>query len=120
MDGKTYNGWTNYETWVTALWLDNDAGSSAHWTEQARECWEAAPRSKQVREWEFTQHDAATIDLAERLKSEIHDLNPVGDASLFADLMNAALSEVDWREIAAHYVDQVADETGISGEEGGQ
>ena len=23
---KTYNGWTNYETWNVALWLQNDPG----------------------------------------------------------------------------------------------
>ena len=25
MTTKTYNGWTNYETWAVALWLDNSA-----------------------------------------------------------------------------------------------
>ena len=24
---KTYNGWTNYETWNVALWMDNDYGN---------------------------------------------------------------------------------------------
>ena len=24
MTDTTYNGWTNYETWNVALWLDND------------------------------------------------------------------------------------------------
>ena len=24
---KTYNGWTNYETWAVGLWIDNEQGS---------------------------------------------------------------------------------------------
>jgi hypothetical protein len=24
MENKTFNGWTNFETWQAALWLDND------------------------------------------------------------------------------------------------
>ena len=24
MENQTYNGWTNFETWQAALWLDND------------------------------------------------------------------------------------------------
>ena len=34
---RKYNGWTNYETWATALWLDNERESYDYWREQARE-----------------------------------------------------------------------------------
>ena len=27
MENQKYNGWNNYETWVTALWIDNDYNS---------------------------------------------------------------------------------------------
>ena len=26
MENQTYNGWTNYETWQAALWIDNEYG----------------------------------------------------------------------------------------------
>jgi len=26
MENKTFNGWTNFETWQAALWMDNDYG----------------------------------------------------------------------------------------------
>ncbi len=29
MNNTSYNGWTNFETWQAALWLDNDAGGLA-------------------------------------------------------------------------------------------
>jgi hypothetical protein len=40
MNEKTYNGWTNYETWLVKLWIDNDEGSYHYWTERAREVYE--------------------------------------------------------------------------------
>lgn len=27
MEDKKYNGWNTYETWLTALWIDNDYSS---------------------------------------------------------------------------------------------
>jgi hypothetical protein len=33
-DEQGYNGWSNYETWNVALWIDNDEGLN----ELAREC----------------------------------------------------------------------------------
>jgi hypothetical protein len=38
MNDKKYNGWSNYETWVTNLWLTNDENTYA----QCREIAEAA------------------------------------------------------------------------------
>jgi hypothetical protein len=36
-DDKKYNGWTNYETWNVALWLDNEQSSERHWRGAAQE-----------------------------------------------------------------------------------
>ncbi|NER31140.1 MAG: hypothetical protein F6J89_26845 [Symploca sp. SIO1C4] len=33
---QTYNGWTNYETWAVALWIDNDYGSHQYRKELSR------------------------------------------------------------------------------------
>ena len=103
MNAKTYNGWTNYETWNVALWLDNDQGSERYWREAAQECYSEAEASRS-----FTRQEQATLDLSQRLKNEIEEANPVADqASMWADLMGAALSEVNYHEIAEHYIENV-------------
>ena len=109
-ESTTYNGWTNYETWCVALWLDNEASSSAYWREQAEECCRAAPESRRVHEWGFTPHETARMALAQRLEEDIHEADPLPESGLYSDLLGAALSEVNWYEIAGHYVDDVADE----------
>jgi hypothetical protein len=71
-----YNGWTNYETWNVALWLDNEQGTYSL-----------------VREWA----DEIRVD----------DMAPDLGASMFADLLGAALSAVDWAEIAENILSEV-------------
>lgn len=101
MNDKTYNGWSNYETWLVALWLDNDAGSNKR---SFREAWDA-----------LTQADGnvgeATEIMADALE-EMHDEErpDSGGSGVFHDLLSAALSEVNWREIARNCIDAVADE----------
>lgn len=110
---KTYNGWTNYETWNVALWLGNDQGSQNYWSEAAQECYDNAEE-----EHSFTRVERATLDLSDRLKSEMEEANPVADqASMWADLMGAALSEVNWYEIAEHYIEDVEKDEGEESEE---
>jgi hypothetical protein len=106
---KTYNGWTNYETWNVALWIGNEQNSSEYWAEQAQECWDNADG----REGVLTREERAKYDLADRLKSEFEEGKEEvlkaakATASVWGDLLGAALSEVNWDEIAGNYIDDV-------------
>lgn len=91
---KGYNGWSNYETWCVKLWIDNDQGSYEYWREMTQECWENSGHDK----------DATLRKLFYMLKDE-HEENTPETVGVYADLLNAALSEVDWHEIAESLFD---------------
>jgi hypothetical protein len=106
-NNKRYNGWTNYETWNVALWLRNDAGSDQYWSERTEEIARAAEPEY---DWE-DKRGAAVRDLAQEIQSEIEESDPLADqASLFSDLLRAALSEVNWREIAENWLSDLPSE----------
>ena len=100
---KTYNGWKNYETWCVALWLDNEPGTYDHANELARNAFDRAGAEPRGR---LTHEAAALINLAVALKGWVEDdLLPDLGASMAGDLLGAAISEVDWRAIAEHYIE---------------
>ena len=86
-----YNGWTNYETWVWKLWIDNDQGTQEYWLETAQE--------------------STLANLAEQLESEANDQmeNAAGTAGPITDILGAAMSQINWREIAESLIEE-ADE----------
>lgn len=89
---KTYNGWSSYETWAVKLWIDNDQGLAEFFNHEAR-CAKSA------------------YDLSNVVKEFFKEQNPVADkASVYADLMNAALSEVNWIEIAESLIEDNKEE----------
>ena len=105
MTTKSYNGWTNYETWVVNLWMDNDAGSQDYWRERAKEILEQT--------WEnpsdmYTAEEQAVADLASEIQQHHEEAKPEipNSYGVFGDLISAAMSEVNWREIAASLVKQ--------------
>ena len=103
---STYNGWRNYETWLTNLWLSNDQGSYEYWREQARE----ACRHAKATDF-LTREQVARRNLAEQLKDEVEECSPCLDAGLYSDLLNAALSDIDWREVAEAFLEDITDES---------
>ena len=96
MMSNGYNGWTNYETWNIALWIDNEQGSQEYWAEIA-----------QQRYLEAEEHDdsskmrVARGQLAQMLKDAHEEALPELQG-FAADLLNAAMSEVNWIEIAGN------------------
>lgn len=105
-DEKGYNGWSNYETWNAAVWLDNDQGSYNTAREMAQEAYDQAEAERS-----FTREERATLDLAKQLEKMIKEQDPLaGQASMFSDLLTAALGEIDWYEISEHYMEDVGKE----------
>ncbi len=103
-----YNGWTNYETWLCALWLDNSEGDQARWNEAAQECFDNAEKNDT-----FTRKENAAFALADQIKESFEEYASEwmrDQTSFFADLINAGLSEINWHEIAEHYIDEVDEE----------
>lgn len=96
MNAKEYNGWTNYETWLVKLWRDNEPEDYHYWRDAAREI----PDS----------HAGKVSNLANDLRAHYQDAaaDKFGTAGLFSDLIGAALGEVNWREIAEHLLEEVA------------
>lgn len=87
-----YNGWSNYETWNVKLWMDNDEGNYRYWQDET----ERAITDTQDK-------DDAIKYIAEQVEAQ-HKEGMPELAGTYADLMNAALSEVDWYEIAESLV----------------
>jgi hypothetical protein len=106
-ENKGYNGWTNYETWNWKLWLDNEEGSYRHWTDRAAEVYADAVRDAPEADRDTWTDEAVSV-LREELKRECDDAQEalgVPTAGPFADILNAALGEINWHEIARSYVE---------------
>jgi hypothetical protein len=102
---SSYNGWSNYETWVVNLWLGNDEGSYNTCRTLAQRCFEEA-----VADQVLSRKERACYQLANSLKELVADGNPLAsEASVYADLINASLSEVNWKEIANSLLDETED-----------
>jgi hypothetical protein len=105
---EKYNGWTNYETWAVGLWIDNDEFSQSRAYELGKEMLKNAPKDSNVKDKIWTVCETAKFRLADALKDQFDDENPLsGEASLYSDLMNASLGDVNWHEVAEHYLPEV-------------
>jgi len=113
-DDKRYNGWTNYETWAVKLWMDNDQGSYEYWQERTRDAWrQSGPKYPNA----FVEdHEGnARILLAGWLKDEHdddseHPVFKAAEGTVYSDLLSAALSKVNWYEIAQSLLDDLSDD----------
>ena len=89
---RTFNGWSNYQTWAVNLWITNEQSSYFYWRDRTKVLVrESAAGDK---------GHSALATLADEIREAIEEECAIPKASLAADLMNAALAEVDWHEIA--------------------
>jgi hypothetical protein len=87
-DSKTYNGYANYETWSIALFIDNEQALTSDVLEKAL--------AYTNEEW---------YDFAQWLKDYAHDFLGIETMHVYAaQLLNASLDMVDWRELSYMYI----------------
>ena len=99
MSDKKYNGWSNYETWLVNLWFDNDNYSQdilAQFAKDSIRCAELHGRDR----------DNAVYECSKMIQNEVEEHIPEVEG-MFSDLLQSALSEVNWYEIAEHIVDDM-------------
>jgi hypothetical protein len=88
---NTYNGWKNYETWVYNLHLTNEGDVMRDYFEQLS--------------------SMNAYDLGQYLKEELDEQISERDLpSLLCDLLMSASSEIDFREIAEHLLNDYNNE----------
>lgn len=107
MSEEKYNGWANYETWLVGLWLGNSEREYSYWQRVAKDCKQRVADGLGD-SYADSPEQAARLMLADLLKDELEstkdDLleDSKLSASLWSDLLGAALSQVDWTEVADH------------------
>lgn len=102
---REYNGWTNYETWCFNLWMDNEEGGCRYWKENTEQaCRDNVDGNK-------VDRDAASYELAAMSKEYAEQAIESADVHGFlADLLGAAVSEINFEEVARHWIDDNADD----------
>lgn len=95
---EEYNGWTNRETWATALHLNNDQGLYKTVQDWA------------VSNWEEQEDEAEAVTvLAESIEDFVTELVETdwdGVKSMRYDI--GSLWRVNWREIAQSFISEMA------------
>lgn len=101
MQKNPYNGWYNYETWLFNLWHD-DA-----FTDDAQTVWDDAKADDT-----FSREENATIALAQSIESFADEVTfeRVPETGFLADLVNGARQEINFYEIAKHYIGEIEKE----------
>ena len=101
----SYNGWTNYETWLLALWIDNDPGAQEYWRERATGAIEVSLPSDSADLADLI-HEAAHA-IADELESDTEENSPAGITGFYADIINAAMRDIDYYSIAQHWLEEI-------------
>ena len=97
MDTQKYNGWTNYATWLVNLHFDG-----LDFTDDIEDGVFDDMDTDEIR-----CHVASWIQ--ELVESHLDEVVNT-DNTFVTDLINFTIDEVDWHDIADHYVDDIKDE----------
>jgi hypothetical protein len=95
MKQESYNGYTNYATWLVALHINNDQSMQNH----VFHIWEMG--SQDDCDWGLYDYGQALKEWMDELTDAVDEAIP--NSYLVVDLISATLVEVNWRELAEFF-----------------
>ena len=75
---EKYNGWTNYETWLTNLWFSEY--------------------------FDYLSEDGCLTDIRESVEEHMDELIGNERSGFLGDVIGTFMGEVNWKEIESHYI----------------
>ena len=102
-EDKTYQGWTNYATWVTHLQLTNEEDIYNYWVSRAKAT--THERYPDLTLADMLEHDLE--ELTARTMGDLHIVIPDGFVrGLLSDLLGWVVGQVNFREIAKDFLEE--------------
>lgn len=101
---KSYNGWTNYETWLCNLHLENCEIQSQALGEMRDDCFRDASGDS-LQEWREDALDKFRDGLRRHVTGSDSE-DAVLPSGLWADLLESAFQEICWDELAESFASE--------------
>lgn len=116
-DEQGYNGWKNYETWAVNMFLDGNYSGPQDYYAAIETTRNAADLEGLAVHGEYSTPQGRVADALRDFVDEMVNPHMVDDDHpdpdlhpLVKDLLGAALSSVDWREIADAWIEVVKEQ----------
>ena len=101
----TNSGWTNFETWCVSEWLPTDGTVWNGFREQLRRmATMRAASSDESRQSAAANRRRQKFHLAKQLRDNVSGLGYMELPLIYCDLLESALSRVNWLEIVEHFL----------------
>jgi hypothetical protein len=109
-DDRTYNGWTNYETWLVALWIGDEPTSDDEWQKVAKKYLAKAMLPRDLSRGDRPTNGEQVIasrNTAQALQDHFRDSEVRPELKgIWAAMLDATMNEVNWSEIATRMVEE--------------
>ena len=94
----TYNGWTNKETWLVNVWLNNDYDLHKYYLGRLND-----------------SYGGFISDIIHELQEIVYDIvreDRPETNGLAYDLLQSSLNVINYKELAEHYIEEIKEEQG--------
>lgn len=105
---EAHQGFTNYATFGVAVTLDNNESNLNYVRAAVKQITESAATGSNVSEGIWTKAEATLFNVADWVKDYVESLCELSNDQLGmqSQMIQAGLAEVDWHNIADHYINE--------------